>query len=86
MRTPEQGLLELRPASKDSLPTDIHIKVNIVWANFYGFQAKNATKQEAQWSIIRAVLARWQRQAGHVTLGRDFNASLPSQRPRSLMH
>ncbi len=38
--------------------TDVPNEVNIIWANIYTFQGKDATRQEALWSLIRAVLDR----------------------------
>jgi len=69
--------------------TDVHSKVNVVWVNVYGFQAKDVAKQEAQWGFISAVVGRWQSQADHIVLGGDFNASLlprSGYRPDSVVH
>ncbi len=69
--------------------TDIHNRGDIVWVNVNGFQAKDASQQEAQWSFIRAVLTRWQAQTDHFVLGGDFNASLSIRQgysPTSVAH
>jgi hypothetical protein len=50
--------------------TDMHSRLDIIWANIWA-------TWEAQWSLIRVVLIRWQAQTDHFILGCDLNA-IPS--------
>ena len=69
--------------------TDIHSQVRVLWVNVYGFQARDASKQRAQWAFIGAVLDRWQSHVDHIVVGGDFNASLSPRvgyQPASAVH